>query len=182
MPTLVDDFMNNPLGSLATIRCEPWHHQDKVVLIGDAAHAVVPFYGQGINAGFEDCRILAEQLKRQASDLVRGRGRGRALEAYTTLRKIHCDAIADLAISNFLEMRDKVASPKFLLKKKLEKTLHAIFPNWFMPLYNMISFSNIPYAEAKTRAEGQWKTIKIAFWIGTAMVLTVIAITIIKLF
>lgn len=170
MPTLVEDFLSNPLGSLATVRCEPWHYQDKVVLIGDAAHAVVPFYGQGINAGFEDCRILDACLRQHPSD------RACALRQYTAQRKVNTDAIADLALANFIEMRDKVGSPAFLMKKKLEKTLHAIFPNWFMPLYNMISFSDIPYAEARAKAELQWKTIKAAIWVIAAITLILIAI------
>ena len=175
MPTLVEDFMSNPLGSLATVRCEPWHYQDKVVLIGDAAHAVVPFYGQGINAGFEDCRILDACLRQHPSD------RAGALRQFTAQRKINTDAIADLALANFIEMRDKVGSPAFLMKKKLEKTLHAFFPKWFMPLYNMISFSDIPYAEARAKAEAQWKTIKLVAGIGAILILIVIVFAFIQL-
>ncbi|MCH7547525.1 MAG: FAD-dependent monooxygenase [Planctomycetes bacterium] len=167
--------MSNPLGSLATVRCEPWHYQDKVVLIGDAAHAVVPFYGQGINAGFEDCRILDACLRQHPSD------RAGALRQFTVQRKINTDAIADLALANFIEMRDKVGSPAFLMKKKLEKTLHAFFPKWFMPLYNMISFSDIPYAEARAKAEAQWKTIKLVAGIGAILILIVIVFAFIQL-
>ncbi len=149
MPTLKQDYMKNPTSSLVTIRCFPWHHRDKVVILGDAAHAIVPFYGQGMNAAFEDCRILNGLFDRHAPhwDIV--------LETFTMSRKHHADAIADMAMENFIEMRDKVGSKGFLLKKKIEQILHRLFPNTFVPLYNLISFSNVPYADARNRALGQ---------------------------
>ncbi len=149
MPTLKEDFMKNPTSSLVTIKCFPWHHRDKVVILGDAAHAIVPFYGQGMNAAFEDCRILNGLFDRHAPhwDIV--------LETFTMSRKHHADAIADMAMENFIEMRDKVGSKRFLLKKKVEQLLHRLFPNTFVPLYNLISFSNVPYADARNRALGQ---------------------------
>ena len=155
MPTLLEDYQNNPVGSLVTVRCEPWHHQDKVVLIGDAAHAIVPFYGQGINAGFEDCVALDDMIEKHGDHWED------ALTEYSRTRKPHADAIADLAIHNFLEMRDRVSSPWFLLGKKLEKFLHRLFPRWFTPLYNMISFSTLPYAEACAKAARQWRIIAV---------------------
>ena len=142
---------------------------------GEAAQAVGRFYGRGINAGFEVCRILDACLRQHPSD------RAGALRQFTAQRKINTDAIADLALANFIEMRDKVGSPAFLMKKKLEKTLHAFFPKWFMPLYNMISFSDIPYAEARAKAEAQWKTIKLAAWIGAILILVVIVFAFIQL-
>ena len=139
------------------------------MLIGDAAHAIVPFYGQGINAGFEDVRILDDCLREHAADW------GQALDVYYDQRKADADAIADLALSNFIEMRDKVGSTMFLLKKKLEKTLHRVFPNWFSPLYNLVSFSNVPYAEAMAMARSRWLIVKyVAFTLITLVVVGLI--------
>jgi kynurenine 3-monooxygenase len=149
MPTLVEDYMRNPIGTLVTVRCAPWHMGGKVVLLGDAAHAIVPFYGQGMNAAFEDCVALEQCMREHEPDF------SRAFEAYAAMRKPNTDAIADMAMDNFIEMRDHVASPMFLLRKKTEQMLQRVFPAWFMPLYNMISFSLIPYAEARRRARRQ---------------------------
>lgn len=148
MPTLFEDFFANPTSSLVTVRCHPWH-QGKVVLLGDAAHAVVPFYGQGANASFEDCVVLDACLKRHAKDWTA------AFAAYEEVRKRHADALADLAIGNFIEMRDKVASRTFLLRKKTEKLLHRALPWWYVPLYSMVSFSRTPYADAVDKAARQ---------------------------
>ena len=122
MPTLVEEFMANPTSSLVTIRSRPWHVDGKIVLVGDAAHAVVPFYGQGMNASFEDCVVLDECLDRHPGQLAA------ALAEYTERRKVNGDAIADLALRNFVEMRDKVGSRLFLLHKKVEKLLHRWLP------------------------------------------------------
>ena len=148
MPTLLEDFFANPTSSLVTVRCRPWH-QGKVVLLGDAAHAVVPFYGQGANASFEDCVVLAASLERHAPHWPA------AFAAYEEVRKRHADALADLAIGNFIEMRDKVASRAFLLRKKTEKLLHRALPWWYVPLYSMVSFSRTPYADAVDKAARQ---------------------------
>lgn len=153
MPTLEDDYERNPTSSLVTIRCAPWHWKDKVVLLGDAAHAIVPFFGQGMNAAFEDCTELTRLLETYRHD------RRAAFEVFSRSRKPNADAIADLAIANFVEMRDKVGSPLFLYRKKLEKKLHAWFPDWYLPLYNMVSFSTIPYAQARDRARKQDRTV-----------------------
>ena len=149
MPTLVQDFFTNPTSSLVTVRCAPWFRmardgQRATVLAGDAAHAIVPFYGQGMNAGFEDVRVLAECLDR-ARDLPA------ALAEYHALRKPNADAIADMAIENFVEMRDKVGSPAFRYRKRVEQTLHDAFPDRVHPQYNLVSFSTVPYAEARQR-------------------------------
>src|ERR1700760_1028363 len=122
MPGLLDDYRNNPTGSLVTIRCAPWFYRDKVALVGDAAHAVVPFYGQGMNAAFEDCVVLGECLS------PRGGDRARALAEYFEGRKPNADALADLAVQNVVEMRDKTASRSFRAKKKLDHALEAILP------------------------------------------------------
>ena len=149
MPNLLEDFKNNPTGSLVTIRCAPWFYRDKVCLVGDAAHAVVPFYGQGMNAAFEDCVVLDECLARFPRD------RQRAFSEYFRRRKVNADALADLALGNFIEMRDKTASKSFRAKKKLDHFLEAALPGIYLPLYTMVTFTRIPYAEAKRRARLQ---------------------------
>jgi kynurenine 3-monooxygenase len=149
MPTLLEDFRQNPTGSLVTIRCAPWFYRDKVCLLGDAAHAVVPFYGQGMNAAFEDCVVLDECLEQFPDD------RERAFGEYFSRRKVNADALADLAIGNFIEMRDKTASKTFRAKKKLDHFLEALLPGIYLPLYTMVTFTRIPYAEAARRARLQ---------------------------
>ncbi|HWY41708.1 MAG TPA: NAD(P)/FAD-dependent oxidoreductase [Chthoniobacterales bacterium] len=148
MPNLVDDFKNNPTGSLVTIRCAPWIYRDKVCLVGDAAHAVVPFYGQGMNAAFEDCVVLDECLQEFPD-------REGAFAEYFERRKANADALADLALGNFIEMRDKTASKTFRMKKKLDHFLEAALPGIYLPLYTMVTFTRIPYAKAKRRARIQ---------------------------
>ncbi|MEE8460058.1 MAG: NAD(P)/FAD-dependent oxidoreductase [Phycisphaerales bacterium] len=165
MPTLVADYVRNPTSSLVTVRCGPWYHRDTVVLVGDAAHAVVPFYGQGINAGFEDCVLLADCLAENRSD------REQALAKYYQGRKIHADTIADLAIANFLEMRDHVASARFRLKKRIERTLHRFLPRWYTPLYNLVSFTLIPYAEAVRRTRRARHVVRIAVILAVLLIL-----------
>lgn len=143
MPTLMEDFFTNPESSLMTIRCFPWVINNKVALIGDAAHGIVPFYGQGMICGFEDCRILMECLEHHNNNW------SEALHSYQRLRKPAGDAIAELALDNFIEMRDKVADPHFLLRKKIEGWIHERYPTKFIPLYTMVVFSSdIPYNEA----------------------------------
>src|SRR5947208_5614392 len=149
MPTLVEDFRQNPTGSLVTIRCAPWFYHDKVCLLGDAAHAVVPFYGQGMNAAFEDCVVLDECLETFSND------RERAFAEYFSRRKENADALADLAIGNFIEMRDKTASRAFRAKKKLDHFLEGALPGIYLPLYTIVTFTRIPYATAAKRAQTQ---------------------------
>jgi kynurenine 3-monooxygenase len=149
MPMLLEDFRQNPTGSLVTIRCAPWFYRDKVCLLGDAAHAVVPFYGQGMNAAFEDCVVLDECLEEFADN------RERAFGEYFSRRKVNADALADLAIGNFVEMRDKTASKTFRAKKKLDHALEAALPGIYLPLYTMVTFTRIPYATAAKRARTQ---------------------------
>ena len=153
MPNLLDDFKNNPTGSLVTIRCAPWFYKDKVCLIGDAAHAVVPFYGQGMNAAFEDCVVLDECLAEFPED------RQRAFAEYFERRKANGDALANLALQNFIEMRDKTASRAFRAKKKLDHLLEAALPGIYLPLYTMVTFTRIPYAQAAKRARFQDRVI-----------------------
>jgi kynurenine 3-monooxygenase len=149
MPTLLEDFKENPTGSLVTIRCGPWFYKDKVALVGDAAHAVVPFYGQGMNAAFEDCVVLDECLQKFPGN------RERAFAEYFVSRKEDADALADLAIENFIEMRDKTASKTFRAKKKLDHLLEALLPGVYLPLYAMVTFTRMPYAAAAKRARFQ---------------------------
>ncbi len=149
MPTLLNDFRANPTGSLVTIRCAPWSYKDKVALVGDAAHAVVPFYGQGMNAAFEDCVVLDECLAEFPQD------RQRAFAEYFVRRKENADALADLAVDNFIEMRDKTASRTFRAKKKLDHFLEALLPGVYLPLYAMVTFTRMPYATAAKRARFQ---------------------------
>ncbi len=149
MPTLLEDFKNNPTGSLVTIRCGPWYYRDKVCLLGDAAHAVVPFYGQGMNAAFEDCVVLDECLEKFSDN------RERAFTEYFSRRKKNTDALADLAIGNFIEMRDKTASKTFRAKKKVDHALEAALPGVYLPLYTMVTFTRMPYAMAAKRARLQ---------------------------
>lgn len=149
LPGLAEAFLSNPTGSLVTIRSRPWHVGGTVALLGDACHAIVPFFGQGANAAFEDCLALDAALARRPSDTAR------AFREYEAERRPNAEAIADLALVNFHEMRDRVASPLFRYEKKLEALLHRLFPRWFLPLYTMISFTRIPYAEARARARLQ---------------------------
>ncbi|MDQ6622761.1 MAG: FAD-dependent monooxygenase, partial [Verrucomicrobiota bacterium] len=149
MPTLLEDFRENVTGSLVTIRCAPWNYRDKVVLLGDASHAVVPFYGQGMNAAFEDCVVLDECVAQFPDN------RTRAFDEFFAHRKANADALADLAVTNFVEMRDKTASRLFRAKKHLDHALEGLLPGVYLPLYTMISFTRIPYAAAARRARVQ---------------------------
>src|SRR5438270_9667626 len=170
MPNLLDDFKTNPTGSLVTIRCAPWLYRDKVCLVGDAAHAVVPFYGQGMNAAFEDCFVLDECLEQF------GRDRYRAFAEYFKRRKVNADALADLAVGNFIEMRDKTASRTFRAKKKLDQFLESALPGIYLPLYTMVTFTRIPYAEAARRARLQDRLV----YGGLAFLLTAAAVMIVR--
>lgn len=142
MPTLIEDFFDNPTSSLHTVRCQPWNN-GQVALIGDAAHAVVPFYGQGMNAGFEDVTVLDELMEAHQGEWPA------LLHAYAASRKPNADAIADLAIKNFIEMRDRVADERFLYRKKLERMLHEKYPDEYIPVYTLVTFTHTPYAEAQ---------------------------------
>ncbi|NUN99793.1 MAG: FAD-dependent monooxygenase [Saprospiraceae bacterium] len=148
MPSLLDDFRQNPASALVTVRCNPWHYEDKVLLLGDAAHAIVPFFGQGMNAGFEDCTLLDEMIDTFDEDW------GRIAAAFSASRIEDGNAIAELALRNFIEMRDLVADPKFLLRQKIAARLHEKHSD-FLPLYSMVTFSNIPYSKALQAADEQ---------------------------
>ncbi len=149
MPTLMEDFFGNPTSSLITTHIFPWHYQDKSALIGDAAHAIVPFYGQGMNAGFEDCTVLAGLLDTYGEDWAT------ILKEYEVKRKPNGDAVASLALLNFVEMRDKVSDPAFLERKKIEKELGKKYPEQFVSIYEMVSFSHTPYDTAISCIQAQ---------------------------
>jgi kynurenine 3-monooxygenase len=149
LPTLEDDFFTNPTSSLVTVKCYPWIREDKFALIGDAAHAIVPFFGQGMNCGFEDCSVLNSLMEKHEDWST-------ILSEYQRLRKPDGDAIAELALNNFIEMRDKVADPKFLLQKKIESKLHEKFPDKWIPAYSQVTFSpQIRYIVALERGQKQ---------------------------
>ena len=150
MPDYVNEFFTNPTSSLVTIKCFPWVRDDKFALIGDAAHALVPFFGQGMNCGFEDCRILDELIEKNGDDWHK------ILSQYQTLGKPDADAIADMAANNFTEMRDRTADPKFLLQKKIEARLHENYPDKWIPAYSQVTFSpHIRYSDALAKGNRQ---------------------------
>jgi kynurenine 3-monooxygenase len=145
MPQLRENFRDNPTGAMVTIKCSPWHVDAKSILIGDAAHAIVPFFGQGMNCAFEDCTCLLELLDHHGADWAR------VFPEFERSRKTNTDAIADLALENFVEMRDLVGDPRFLFKKKAELALEAKYPRLFVPKYAMVTFHRIPYSVALSR-------------------------------
>ena len=151
MPTLKEDFRDNPTSSLITVRCYPWAVHN-TLLIGDASHGIVPFFGQGMNSGFEDCRILDQLLDMHSDDWEI------VLPAFQKIRKPDTDAIAQLALENFVEMRDLVADDNFLLRKKIEARIHELHPDKWIPLYSMVTFhDNIGYADALAIGQKQKK-------------------------
>ena len=149
MPQLADNYATNPTGAMVTIKCSPWHAEGRALLLGDAAHAIVPFFGQGINCGFEDCAYLVELLDRHGADWTR------VFAEFEKERKVNTDAIADMAIENFTEMRDRVADSRFLFRKKVELALEAKYPKFFVPKYAMVTFHRIPYSVALARGAVQ---------------------------
>lgn len=150
MPTLIENFMNNPTSSLVTVKCFPWTISDKLALIGDAAHAIVPFFGQGMNCGFEDCTVFNQLLDEYNEDWEK------VFKAYEISRKPDSDAIADLAIGNFVEMRDLVGQPKFLLQKKIEANFSTKHPEKWITAYSMVTFSpEIRYSDALRKGKEQ---------------------------
>lgn len=149
MPTLLNDFFHNPTGSLITIKCYPWSIDGKMAMLGDSCHAIVPFFGQGMNAAFEDCTYLNECIGSYGDDW------NKVFSNYQHMRKINTDAIADLARENFIEMRDLVADPGFQLKKKIESELYKLYPDVFIPKYTMVTFLRVPYSIALERGRIQ---------------------------
>lgn len=154
IPNIKEEFANNPTGPLGTIKCSPWFYQNKTLLMGDAAHAIVPFYGQGMNASFEDVFVFDEILNENLGDW------NAVFKAYQKARKHDTDAIADLAIDNFYEMRDHVANPLFKEKRKIEMDLEKNFPSQYSSKYSLVTFNeNIGYNEAMQRGRAQDKAL-----------------------
>ena len=153
MSTLVEDFQSNPTGDLASVYCKPWHFGDKALLIGDAAHAVVPFFGQGMNASFQDCSALAQLMDQIEDDWPA------IFNAFSSTQVKNGHAIADMAIENYLEMRDHVNDTEYKKKRNVELKLERMFPGRFIPRYSMVSFHQIPYSEVYQRGRKQFKII-----------------------
>lgn len=150
MPALQEEYFSNPTSSLSIVRCFPWSVQDKLLLIGDAAHAIVPFYGQGMNCGFEDCVVLDQLMEQYGDDWAS------IFPAFERIRKPDGDAIAELALANFIEMRDRVGQPAFLLQKKIEAWFSEKYPDRWIPLYTMVTFSpDIRYSQAWSEGQRQ---------------------------
>ena len=142
MPTLLQDYHENPSSSLVMIKCSPWNYGDKILLMGDASHAIVPFYGQGMKSGFEDCTVFEETMEQFNGDW------SKVMPEFSKTRKPDADAICELALRNYIEMRDLTADPEFLLRKKIEGRFFEKHPDKWIPLYSQVTFSHIPYSKA----------------------------------
>lgn len=165
LPELYDEWERHPTGTLVTTKTAPWHLGDWLVLVGDACHAVYPFYGQGMNSAFEDCAALHRALQQHAD-------RGVAFREYERSRKPHTDTLAELSKANFVELRQKVASPLFLMKKRLDVFLNRIAPSTWMPLYTMIAHTTMPYGDALVRAR---KQDRVLWGLGAGLVAVIVA-------
>lgn len=149
MPDLVHEFFSHPTGNLSTVRAHPWYYEDDCILIGDAAHGVVPFFGQGMNAAFEDCRLFSEMLQRYEDDW------SRFVPAFYQERKLNTDAIADLSMENYHEIQVDIMNPHFLLQKQVEKEIMKRYPDNYVSMHAMVMFTNIPYSLAKAHYGAQ---------------------------
>jgi len=149
MEDLLEDFFRNPTSAMVTMKCYPWTYWDKVALVGDSAHAIVPFYGQGMNAGFEDIFVLNQLIEKHKNDWET------IFVKYQEARKPNADAIAELSYRNFMEMSSKTADASFLLQKKIEKRFAAKYPDKWIPAYSRVTFSDRPYAEALAVGDAQ---------------------------
>ncbi len=148
---LMQDFFKNPTSAMVTMKCYPWTYWDKVALVGDSAHAIVPFYGQGMNAGFEDIYVLNSLIQEEGDDWEA------IFKRYQEVRKPNADAIAELSYRNFIEMSSKTADSMFLLQKKIEKRFSEKYPEKWIPVYSRVTFSDRPYAEALAIGDFQEK-------------------------
>lgn len=170
MPDLVEEFLAHPVGSLHTIRTAPWHAGGRVVLIGDAAHAVYPFYGQGMNSSFEDCSVLDACLAEHGTDLAA------AFAAFQDRRRRHTDVLADLSEQNFVELRDRVSSPLYSLRKKADLALNKMLGDRWLPLYTMVSHTTVPYADALARSRRQNQLLTAVGATALSAILTAVAL------
>jgi len=166
MPTLTQDFLKNRLGEFITTKTSHWYHKDQIVLLGDSCHTVTPFYGQGMNAAFEDCLVMNQCIGRYGDNWEA------TFTEYQRSRKRNTDALADLSLRNFDELRESVKSPAFVARKQLDIILNKLFPNTWIPLYTLISHSVIPYADAIDRVERQERVVK---WLGLELILSTFA-------
>lgn len=154
IPALIEDYFKNPTSSLVTISCSPWNYKSQILLLGDASHAIVPFYGQGMNSGFEDCSLLNELFEKHDGDW------DVIFPEFSRIRYPQAQAIRELALRNYIEMRDKTADPDFLLQKKIEANFTKAHPDKWLPLYSQVTFSHIPYDEALAAGEAQDQIMK----------------------
>ncbi len=160
LPALQRDYVSHPTGHLGTVYCTPWSHNDRVLLVGDAAHAIVPFHGQGMNAAFEDCIVLDELIGRYTTS-EHGYDWRQIFAAFEAEREPNARAIAEMALENYLEMRDEVRDPKFQLRADVSFELERRFPGRFVPRYSMVMFHpEIPYAEAQRRGSVQARILR----------------------
>ena len=166
MPTLAHDCLNNRLGEFITTRTSHWYHKDRIVLLGDSCHTVTPFYGQGMNAAFEDCTVMNQCIGRHGDNWEA------TFAEYQQSRKRNTDALANLSLANFDELRESVKSPAFVARKQIDIILNRLFPNTWIPLYTLISHSAVPYADAIERVKKQDRIIK---WLGLDLLLSVFA-------
>ncbi|HRO75317.1 MAG TPA: NAD(P)/FAD-dependent oxidoreductase [Crocinitomicaceae bacterium] len=149
MPDLADVYMRNPTSTLIMVKCHPWNYKNQVVLLGDAAHATVPFYGQGMNAGFEDCTVFNEMLEANNENW------DNLIAEFAEARQPDGNAIIDLSLDNYIEMRHKTGDPNFLLQKKIEAKFSKLHPELWLPLYSQVTFSNIRYRDAYANGKKQ---------------------------
>ncbi|MBU1621698.1 MAG: FAD-dependent monooxygenase [Gammaproteobacteria bacterium] len=171
LPSLLEQWDRHPVGALITTRTNQWSFEDWAVLVGDACHAVYPFFGQGMNSAFEDCYMLIALLAERPTDLAT------VFKTYEEKRRLHTDALAELSKQNFTELRQKVQSPWFHARKKLDVLLNKLFPSAWLPLYTMIAHTTIPYAEARERARRQDNVINF----GSAAIFCLIGISVVML-
>lgn len=167
MPNLVEDFLSAPPAEFITTLISHWYYEDKFVLLGDSCHTVTPFYGQGMNAAFEDCSAMNQCIEEYGGDWKN------VFHEYQKRRKRHTDALAELSVRNYYELSDKVRLPRVALQKKIDFILHKLFPTRWVPLYTMISHSTMPYADAVERAKGQQRILKL---LGIDAILSVLAL------
>lgn len=154
MPNLVDEFFGNPTGHMSTIKCSPWYYRDECLLIGDAAHGIIPFFGQGMNCAFEDCRILNQLLDQFKDDW------SRVMPMFYGQRKINTDAVAEMSMDNYHEIHSDIRRPKFLLEKQVERELMLRYPERYVSKHVLVMFTNTPYALAKAHGEVQMQLLE----------------------